>query len=64
MKNHVTEYVVGLLIFVCGVVLGSCFGQAAAKSGFQRDAAKASVARWTINPETGERKFEFIQPKP
>lgn len=33
-----------------------------AETTSQKQAIQAGVAHWTINPETGERKFEFITP--
>ena len=50
---------------VCIVVmfLTFFFGYCSGRSYTEIIAIKAKVAHWTINPETGERKLEFIQPK-
>lgn len=54
--------------FMLGVsvgVIGICALQHFSGSTFQQErelAIKAGVAHWTINPTTGERKFEYITP--
>lgn len=30
----------------------------------EREAIKAGVAHYTVNPQTGETKFEYLTPKP
>jgi hypothetical protein len=46
----------------CGVALIAFWvGLYLAISDGRIDAVKAGVAHWTINAETGERKFEWIK---
>ena len=38
-------------------------GCSVGKSEVREEAIKAGAAHWTIDPKTGERKFEFIKEK-
>jgi hypothetical protein len=47
-------------LFLLGFI-GYCIGASVHENHWQRQAITAGVAHWTINAETGERKFEWIK---
>lgn len=59
MKTDLWETIVAAIItLVVGLIGGAGFME----SRYQKQAIAAGVARYTVNPATGETKFEYIKP--
>ena len=48
-------------VFCSSIILGEFIGAHATRTSLTKQAIKAGVAKWVVNPETGETKFEWIK---
>jgi len=58
-----TENEIRALVVICLIVLayGFAFGDYLGTNFTRAEAVKAGVAKWTVNAENGETKFEWIR---
>lgn len=61
MNDDFATFLFVMAMIIGSFVFGCCVGDRYASAQYQTVAKECGVAHWTIDPQTGERRFEFVR---